>query len=90
MSSSPAFSVMTSLDSQRKHEEADGVLRRAIEIQEQAFGPDHPSLGRSLGSRAQVLQAQVTHDPFWACCNVDARIRRVSYLPLWLLDVLLG
>ena len=32
---------------------------RAIKIQEKAFGPNHPSLASSLGTRATVLEAQV-------------------------------
>lgn len=32
---------------------------RAIEIQERALGPDHPSLASSLGTRAIVLTEQV-------------------------------
>ena len=44
---------------QGKLEEADPLLVRAIEIQENALGPDHPSLANSLGTRAMVLQAQV-------------------------------
>ena len=44
---------------QGKLEEADPLLVRAIEIQENALGPHHPSLANSLGTRAMVLEAQV-------------------------------
>ena len=40
-------------------DEADPLLVRAIEIQERALSPDHPSLANSLGTRATVLKAQV-------------------------------
>ena len=54
---------MTALGSQGKYEEADVLYLRAIRIQEEALSPDHPELAISLGSRAQVLEAQVMHLP---------------------------
>lgn len=44
---------------QGKLDEADALLVRAIKIQEKAFGPNHPSLADSLGTRATVLEAKV-------------------------------
>lgn len=41
-------------------EAADPLLVRAIEIQERALGRDHPHLAAGLGTRARVLQAQVS------------------------------
>ncbi len=58
---------MAAIYSQGKHQEADAVCLRAIEIQEKALGADHPELAASLGVRAQVLHAQVMRLPFWGC-----------------------
>ena len=37
----------------------DIFLLRAIEIQEKALGPEHPSLAASLATRAGLLHEQV-------------------------------
>ncbi len=55
----PRVSGVAALDSQGKHDEADSIGLRAIEIQEKALGADHPELATSLIARAQVLLAQV-------------------------------
>lgn len=47
------------LASQGKPKEADELLMRATGFVEKAFGPDHPSLAESLGTRAFVLTKQV-------------------------------
>ena len=58
-SSYPVISATAALGAQGKHGEADALHLRAIGIQENALGPDHPYLAASLGNRADVLQAQV-------------------------------
>lgn len=44
---------------QGKIAEADPLYARAVEIQENHLGPDHPHLGQNLVQRAIILQAQV-------------------------------
>lgn len=44
---------------QGKHEVADSLYQRAIAIEENASGPDHPHLAVTLNNRANVLQEQV-------------------------------
>ncbi|CAN0141647.1 unnamed protein product, partial [Ectocarpus sp. 8 AP-2014] len=43
---------------QGKYEEADVLNTRAIEIQEKALGPDHPSLATSLTTRSWLLKTK--------------------------------
>ena len=44
---------------QGKLEEADSLLKRCIEILENALGHDHPNLAISLDTRGVLLKAQV-------------------------------
>lgn len=44
---------------QGKFAEADLLYAQAIEIEENALGPDHPSLAVSLNNQAVSLRAQV-------------------------------
>jgi tetratricopeptide (TPR) repeat protein len=38
-------------------EEAERMLRRALEIDEREFGPDHPDTGRDIGNLGMLLEA---------------------------------
>ena len=38
-------------------EEAEPLMRRALAIDEQSYGPDHPNVARDLNNLAQLLQA---------------------------------
>ncbi|CAN0128613.1 unnamed protein product, partial [Pylaiella littoralis] len=42
---------LTILALQGKFDEADRLYRRAFEIQEKAFGPDHPDVAVTLANR---------------------------------------
>lgn len=44
---------------QGKLEEADQIYLKLLLIQEEALGPDHPSLAETLNKRARFLQLQV-------------------------------
>lgn len=44
---------------QGKHEDADALMLRAIDITENSFGSDHPALALRLYSRAMLLNEQV-------------------------------
>ena len=37
--------------------EAEPLMRRALAIDEQSFGPDHPNVASGLNNLAQLLQA---------------------------------
>lgn len=60
------------LDPQGKHEEADALLLKAIGIQENALGANHPALAISLYNRASVLHEQVIL-PSGPCQTRDRR-----------------
>ncbi len=45
------------LASKAAYEEAEPLLRRALVINEAAYGPDHPDVARDLNNLAQLLQA---------------------------------
>lgn len=51
--------LMLALCLQGKYTEADPLYVRAIKIMEGIVGADHPDLAISLGTRGQLLQAQV-------------------------------
>lgn len=51
--------LMLAVRSQGMYAEADPLYLRAIEIREGVLGADHPDLAISLGTRAQLLEAQV-------------------------------
>ncbi len=60
----PRTFLLTALDPQGMLKEADVLLLRAIGIQEEALGPEHPGLATILLRGANVLKMQVTHLPF--------------------------
>lgn len=45
--------------SQGKYDDADSLYLRALEINEKAFGPDHPDVATTLNNRAMLLETQV-------------------------------
>ena len=51
------------LATQGKHDEADPLYLEAIEIVEEALGPEHPSLAILLSNRAELLESQVSESP---------------------------
>ena len=51
--------IVLALRLQGKYTEADPLYVRAIEIREGVLGADHPDLAISLGTRGQLLKAQV-------------------------------
>lgn len=58
----PHYSTHLLVSTQGKHAEADPEYLRAIEIEEETRGPDHPSLARRLNDRAVSLDWQVRVD----------------------------
>lgn len=44
---------------QGKYDEAEPLLRRALEISESALRQDHPNVAQSLNSLAELLRFQV-------------------------------
>lgn len=69
----PAFPSWLHWTQKGKFEQADPLLLKAIKIQEEAFGTDHPSLAASLGCRAQGLLALSSREssPFPASEGFD-------------------
>ena len=45
------------LQATNRLEEAEPLMRRALEIDEQSYGADHPSVATGLNNLAQLLQA---------------------------------
>ena len=45
------------LQDTNRRSEAEPLLRRALAIDEQSFGPDHPNVARDLNNLAQLLKA---------------------------------
>jgi tetratricopeptide (TPR) repeat protein len=43
---------------QRKYEEAEPLLKRALQINEKRLGPEHPNTATSLNNLALLYQAQ--------------------------------
>jgi tetratricopeptide (TPR) repeat protein len=43
------------LERKALHAEAEGLIRRALAIEEKSFGPDHPNVARDLNNLAQLL-----------------------------------
>jgi hypothetical protein len=41
------------------HEEAEPLMRRALEIGEASYGPEHPDVAAYLNNLAQLLQSRV-------------------------------
>ena len=48
---------MAASGSQGKYNEVDALYRRAIRIEENAFGADHPGVARTVANRAMALHA---------------------------------
>ena len=45
------------LQATNRLDEAEPLMRRALDIAEQSLGPDHPNVATSLNNLAQLLQA---------------------------------
>lgn len=63
---------MLAVRSQGKYTEADPLYVRVVEIREGALGADHPDLAISLGTRGQLLKAQVCVFIPYVDCEVSA------------------
>jgi tetratricopeptide (TPR) repeat protein len=50
------------LQAQGKYDQAEPLYRQAIEIDERAFGKDHPTLATDYNNLALLLQAQGKYD----------------------------
>lgn len=71
---------------QGKHEEAAPLCKRAIEILENAFGPDDLELASTLTKQGDVLREQVRIHPLLGvsvdsvrnCCCVEHVVRAIA------------
>lgn len=54
-----AFTNVLDRNAQGNHTEAEPLYRRSLAIQEQIFGPDHPTVAENCDDLAGVLVAQV-------------------------------
>src|ERR1700693_4057798 len=57
-STSPPASIIwpRSTTRKRRYDEAEPLLRRALELREKALGPDHPDIAQSLNNLASIYR----------------------------------